>query len=707
MKSLNLKKIQKYAVKNPPVIANAVALPSSPARPPPKTSGTLIEVLFEDDAPIDDSPQDSGAQQSSNANGAALDPENDWEDTVVEGSTKSTFELRRKLYQGVSIKLQPFHDFADYIQEAAFDSQYHEAVTSDCRRCGNAKASYRCQKCRTAPVCGPCLVDSHKHAHFHRIHRWNLQFFEDSSLHILGLVFHLGHDGDKCPCSASIRQLTVIDVNGYHRVNVLFCRCRIRLELAAKHLADDKPGVFHDEAHQLFQSRLWPITLDSPQTAITYEALDNFDIHSNTSKKSAYDYCYALQRLTDAVQPDTVSDCYRAFMRAIRFKRGLEKRRRSGQAQGIDEFITHRRPGSTSIFCPACPDPGWNVSMEEVWEASEADAHKYTKFEQNDGTFNAPRLKKKEDPDDEAVDAGNAYMAQEKEYQAYLDRCEGEEPDPNTCARLRAMKLQSLLKFVNLIVSGIVGTTCSRHVFFEDNSVVDMYGGERFAYATRSLWGALRYQMHQRWIRWAYDIWCQFVKNLKKRLFEDGKFPELDNNEELREKFESLIGRMKGGIPPLHVLGHIWLCRALYGYSHQKNVGKTCPETVETPWAATRICGGSVKHQNHGQRHDSLNTAFDDWNYNKLIKLGYSISKAYVKAKKTYSHLQYAFGMSSSAISEDLRARWEAEYAKPLPEADDDHIIDRFEVNFKGIGANYATVYEGTARTGTRRGCIE
>ncbi|KAF9000342.1 hypothetical protein BDZ89DRAFT_701670 [Hymenopellis radicata] len=99
MKSLNLKKIQKYAVKNPPVIANAVALPSSPARPPPKTSGTLIEVLFEDDAPIDDSPQDSGAQQSSNANGAALDPENDWEDTVVEGSTKSTFELRRKLYQ--------------------------------------------------------------------------------------------------------------------------------------------------------------------------------------------------------------------------------------------------------------------------------------------------------------------------------------------------------------------------------------------------------------------------------------------------------------------------------------------------------------------------------------------------------------------------------------------------------------------------------
>ncbi|KAF8995151.1 hypothetical protein BDZ89DRAFT_1177303 [Hymenopellis radicata] len=134
--------------------------------------------------------------------------------------------------------------------------------------------------------------------------------------------------------------------------------------------------------------------------------------------------------------------------------------------------------------------------------------------------------------------------------------------------------------------------------------------------------------MHQRWIRWAYDIWCQFVKNLKKRLFEDGKFPKLDNNEELREKFESLIGRMKGGIPPLHVLGHIWLCRALYGYSHQKNVGKTCPETVETPWAATRICGGSVKHQNHGQRHDNLNTAFDDWNYNKLIKLGKSFGNA-------------------------------------------------------------------------------
>ncbi|KAF9003785.1 hypothetical protein BDZ89DRAFT_1080847 [Hymenopellis radicata] len=597
MKPLNLKKIQKYAAKHPPIIANAFTI--------------LSHFHCCCDGKDDIQAASTSAADSSADN--SLDPEEDWED----------LELARKRYQGVSVKIQPFLDFGAYIQEAEFDSQYHDAVIGDCRRCGQPeKAIFRCQQCRTRPVCSSCIVQCHQHCHFHRIQRWNLQFFGVASLHDLGLVFNLGHDGDKCPASENCS-------------NHNSCRRSSIIHLSA--VASDPRG---------------------PKNRHHLRSLENFNIHANTSKKSAYDYCYALQRLTDAVEPDKVSDCYRSFMRAIRVKRRLEYRRRSGQEQGIDAFITHRRPGSMSIYCPA------------FWEAKECDAHKYTKFEQNDGTFNAPRLKKKEDPDDEAITAGLSYMAEEKEYQAYLDRCEGEEPDANTCARLRAMKLQSLLKFVNLIVSGIVGTTCSRHVFFEDNSVVDMYGGERFAYATRSLFGTLRYQLHQRWIRWAYDIWCQFVKNLSKRLFEDGK---------------SLIGRLKGGIPPLHVLGHISLCRTLYGYSHQKNVGKTCPETVETPWAATRICGGSVKHQNHGQRQDSLNAAFDDWNYNKLIKLACSISKAYVKAKKTHSRLRHEFDLASKAISHDLRAKWEREYAEPLPEADDNHIVDRFEVNFKGI----------------------
>lgn len=54
--------------------------------------------------------------------------------------------------------------------------------------------------------------------------------------------------------------------------------------------------------------------------------------------------------------------------------RFLHASRRAGQDHDIDKLITHRRPGSTSIFCPACPDPGFNVPMDEVWNADEKDA---------------------------------------------------------------------------------------------------------------------------------------------------------------------------------------------------------------------------------------------------------------------------------------------------------------------------------------------
>lgn len=44
-------------------------------------------------------------------------------------------------------------------------------------------------------------------------------------------------------------------------------------------------------------------------------------------------------------------------------------------------------------------------------------------------------------------------------------------------------------------------------------------------------------------------------------------------------------------------------------------------ENVETPWAETKKLGGSVKHENHGTRHDSLDAAMHDWNYMKYINL--------------------------------------------------------------------------------------
>ena len=94
------------------------------------------------------------------------------------------------------------------------------------------------------------------------------------------------------------------------------------------------------------------------------------------------------------------------------------------------------------------------------------------------------------------------------------------------------------------------------------------------------------------------------------------KFPNLP------EVFWSLLERLLGGIPTLHLRGHLWLCHAFYAYAHMKCTGKSCGEIVETDWAETKITAGSIKRENHGQRHDDLDATLGDWNYNKLIKMG-------------------------------------------------------------------------------------
>jgi len=61
------------------------------------------------------------------------------------------------------------------------------------------------------------------------------------------------------------------------------------------------------EPFQLIEAGLFPSTLDQPTTAFTFEVLRNFERHALASKKSAYDYCDALRKLTDSAFPQNVS----------------------------------------------------------------------------------------------------------------------------------------------------------------------------------------------------------------------------------------------------------------------------------------------------------------------------------------------------------------------------------------------------------------
>ncbi|KIY61877.1 hypothetical protein CYLTODRAFT_362250, partial [Cylindrobasidium torrendii FP15055 ss-10] len=372
---------------------------------------------------------------------------------------------------GVSAHMEPWMSFLDQVQNAYFARQVEPNAAKVCG-CYQRQPLYRCKECKHPALCADCVIDWHAYTPFHRLELWNGEFFEPMDLSELGYVYSLRHPGEAGGCPESepghSRLMTILDIDGYRQVNVQFCWCEGMPSREA-----------HSEAYQLLEAGLWPQTLVTPRTAITFAAIENFLHHHDTDKTSAYNYCWTLRMMTDPIRPWDVPDSYRAFMRAIRIWHALQPQRRSGQAFGIEDIITGRRKGSTSIFCPACPEIGFNVSQSEVDQAKEEDEHCYTLFLSTDGCFNCPRhILPFEDEDDFALMGGSAYVPDESKYHAMLDKYQGEEVEPSTCARLRAVKLQSLMKFKNLAVTGFVGTICTRHAFMCDNSVVDMYGGE-------------------------------------------------------------------------------------------------------------------------------------------------------------------------------------------------------------------------------------
>ncbi|KAG1859864.1 hypothetical protein C8R48DRAFT_540338, partial [Suillus tomentosus] len=59
---------------------------------------------------------------------------------------------------------------------------------------------YRCHNCFSEPIfCSECCRTQHVQLPFHKISRWDGDFFGESSLTRLGMEYHLGHRGLPCP----------------------------------------------------------------------------------------------------------------------------------------------------------------------------------------------------------------------------------------------------------------------------------------------------------------------------------------------------------------------------------------------------------------------------------------------------------------------------------------------------------------------------
>lgn len=180
-------------------------------------------------------------------------------------------------------------------QNAILFRRFDDAVKNPCV-CGKPDKMpiYRCKECfLSRPLCHSCILLSHSQMPFHVIEKWTGMFFMPISPSALGIIVYLGHYGRPCLNNSVLmkgRDTTVVHTNRIRQYRIEYCHC-----LGA-------PAEFV----QLTQSGLFPTMLERPETAFTFSVLDDFHVHTLTSKKSLWDYYEALVRHTNKAFPHLV-----------------------------------------------------------------------------------------------------------------------------------------------------------------------------------------------------------------------------------------------------------------------------------------------------------------------------------------------------------------------------------------------------------------
>src|SRR5712672_4148778 len=184
--------------------------------------------------------------------------------------------------------MELFAPHLDMLQGAILSTHYYENVGGSCL-CGHKPAPYKCEECfHPQMLCKGCIISMHIQHPFHHIGKWSSTHFQCTSLSSIGAVVYLRHHGEKCKnrLPGPGRNTMVIHTNGIHHVCIKYCRC------------DNVP-----EAIQLSRSHLFPATMERPETAFTFAVLNDFHMHSLTSKKLALDYVDDLQKHTNVAFP--------------------------------------------------------------------------------------------------------------------------------------------------------------------------------------------------------------------------------------------------------------------------------------------------------------------------------------------------------------------------------------------------------------------
>ncbi|KAL0061228.1 hypothetical protein AAF712_011987 [Marasmius tenuissimus] len=552
--------------------------------------------------------------------------------------------------QGQSIFLSRFREEpqSSTLIQAFMDHEVEPLTGTQCCT-WTSRRTIRCTDCFfSRPTCTECFLRSHTSLPLHWAEEWNGRFFERKDASAIGLIIHLGHNGEPCHLAghSSPRTMTIAGSNGIHTAKVTFCDC---------------PGS-GTRFEQLIRAHLFPATVDKSETAFTFDLLRDFHLHTLASKKTAYDYLYGLRMKTDNAFPEDVKNPLADFNRIARLWRTLLILKRAGIWHNLWHHFPLRKPGAVSFPCFACPEPGFNAP-EDWLDGEEVDdefIHLASAFWSIDGHFGLSRRNKRQDPDDISLLEGLAMFPQDKWFSDIMRVHGKNSPEKSNCAKFKVMELQNRLKFKGCVISGVVAVQCARHGVFM--SATDLSLGESYIHGDLALATAMEFVMAEalrrtkffRRVVVIYDIACQFSINFRSRI--EQYLPELGDVVDL---FLWLVGK-------LHLDGHIPDCKYLFSLNYKQGCARTDGEGIERTWSEMKQAGGHTQEMNHGHRHDVLIDYWNHWGWSRLARLVALLRTKIPNARKMLQDkLDYFLRLSVGAGHEQVKL-WEQLSTEPV-----------------------------------------
>ncbi|PPQ96620.1 hypothetical protein CVT26_010684 [Gymnopilus dilepis] len=296
------------------------------------------------------------------------------------------------------------------------------------------------------------------------------------------------------------------------------------------------------------------------------------------------------------------------------------------------------RAGELAVLCPACPQVGMNlpVGWESVPEA-------------------------KSNTRDPSLAQGWAYFVEEDTFKNFLHEYGTLiVQEPSKCSNHDAVNRERAME--GYAASGAGTCDCTRHDMKRPNGVGDLQKGERYVNMDYVFFRSLNVRPTVPYVTVSYDIACQWSIKLIERM---KTYPP---------DMHIVDHTIRYFIPKFHLPAHRLACLILFSLNYNRNCGRTDGEGVERGWDHINPIAASTREMGPGNRRDTLDAHFGDWNWKKTCSMASFLLRQIKEAvleleEKSRIHEEFTEGLPAEDVAAwtELLDAWEEDNSKLNP----------------------------------------